>query len=106
MAVPLVPCMVADWLAFMLLAVPIYGPIVAAQGYDPVWFWRLFMINLTVGSMTPPFGYTPFAVKGASDLTTGEIFAAARPVVAVFLLGMTLMWAFPLLVTALAGLLR
>ena len=106
MAVPFVMCMVVDWLAFMLLAIPIYGPIVAAQGYDPVWFWTLFMINLTVGSMTPPFGYTLFALKGASDLSTRDLFAAAWPVVAVFVAGMALLWAFPPLVTALPAALR
>ena len=106
MLVPFVMCMVVDWLAFMLLAIPIYGPIVEAQGYDPVWFWTLFMINLTVGSMTPPFGYTLFALKGASDLSTRDLFAAAWPVVGVFVLGMALLWAFPPLVTALPAALR
>ena len=107
MAIPFVLCMFIDQIAFMLLAIPIYQPIVAAMGFDPIWFWTLFMINLTVGSLTPPFGYTLFALKGANErLSTAAVFGAAWPVVAIFILGMTLLWAMPGLVTFLPGLLR
>ncbi len=106
MLIPFVMCMFIDWIAFMLLAVPIYVPLVAAQGYDPIWFWTLFLINITVGSLTPPFGYTLFALKGASDLSTREVFAAAWPVVGIFLVGMVVLWAVPAVVTVLPGLLR
>ena len=64
--VPLVLCRVVDWPAFMLLAVPIHGPIVDAQGYDPVRVWTLSTIDLTVGSVTSPFGCMLMAPKGAS----------------------------------------
>ena len=101
MAIPFVLCMFIDQIAFMLLAIPIYQPIVAAMGYDPIWFWTLFMINLTVGSLTPPFGYTLFALKGASEVvSTSQVFKAAWPVVGIFLFGMVLLWVFPDLVTA------
>ncbi|MFC2967753.1 TRAP transporter large permease [Acidimangrovimonas pyrenivorans] len=100
MAIPFVLCMFIDQIAFMLLAIPIYQPIVAAMHYDPIWFWTLFLINLTVGSLTPPFGYTLFALKGASPgLTTAQVFRAAWPVVAIFLAGMALLWAMPGIVT-------
>ncbi|MGR3486292.1 MAG: TRAP transporter large permease [Paracoccaceae bacterium] len=99
MLVPFVLCMFIDQIAFMLLAVPIYVPLVAAQGYDPIWFWTLFLVNLTVGSLTPPFGYTLFALKGATDLTTREVFAAAWPVVGIFVVGMAILWAVPGIVT-------
>jgi tripartite ATP-independent transporter DctM subunit len=106
MLIPFFLCMFIDWLAFMLLAIPIYQPIVDSMGYDPIWFWTLFMINLTVGSMTPPFGYTLFALKGASDnLSTGDVFAAAWPVVGIYLFGMGILWAAPWIVTAVPGLL-
>ncbi|MEM8813388.1 MAG: TRAP transporter large permease [Pseudomonadota bacterium] len=107
MAIPFILCMVIDQLAFMLLAIPIYQPVVKAMEYDPVWFWTLFLINLTVGSLTPPFGYTLFALKGANrDLTTGMVFAAAWPVVIIFVIGMGVLWAFPSLVTILPETLR
>ncbi|MEM8853941.1 MAG: TRAP transporter large permease [Pseudomonadota bacterium] len=107
MVIPFLLCMFIDQIAFMLLAIPIYQPIVQEMGYDPVWFWTLFLINLTVGSLTPPFGYTLFALKGAQeDITTGTVFAAAWPVVGVFIAGMVALWAAPILVTALPNALR
>ncbi|MEL6427511.1 MAG: TRAP transporter large permease subunit, partial [Pseudomonadota bacterium] len=69
--------------------------------FDPIWFWTLFLINLTVGSLTPPFGYTLFALKGAAEgMSTAQVFRAAWPVVGIFLTGMAILWAFPGLVTA------
>jgi len=107
MPIPLILCMFIDQIAFMLLSVPIYQPIVAAMGYDPIWFWTLFLINLTVGSLTPPFGYTPFALKGAAvRMSTAQVYRAAWPVVGIFIAGMGLLWAFPPLVTAIPRALR
>ncbi|WP_227286036.1 MULTISPECIES: TRAP transporter large permease [Paracoccaceae] len=101
MAIPFLLCMFIDQIAFMLLAIPIYQPIVAAMGFDPIWFWTIFLINLTVGSLTPPFGYTLFALKGAADgMSTAQVFRAAWPVVGIFLTGMAILWAVPDLVTA------
>ena len=100
MLIPLVLCMFIDQIAFMLLAIPIYSPIVAAMEYDPIWFWTLFLINLTVGSLTPPFGYTLFALKGAAEnMSTAQVFRAAWPVVGIFITGMAILWVFPDLVT-------
>jgi tripartite ATP-independent transporter DctM subunit len=100
MLIPFVLCMFIDQFAFMLLAVPIYHPIVEAMGFDPIWFWTIFLINLTVGSLTPPFGYTLFALKGANEgLSTSAVFKAAWPVVGIFISGMFVLWFFPSLVT-------
>lgn len=107
MLIPLVMCMFIDEVSFMLLAIPIYQPIVTAIGYDPVWFWMLFLINLTVGSITPPLGYTLFALRKVYErMPISEVFAAAWPVCAIFIVGMAILWAFPPIVTFLPGQLR
>ncbi len=107
MLIPFLLCMFIDQIAFMLLAIPIYQPIVVAMGFDPIWFWTLFMINLTVGSLTPPFGYTLFALKGANDrLSTADVFSAAWPIVGIFITGMVILWAIPGMVTFVPGLLQ
>jgi len=103
MLIPFVMCMFIDQIAFMLLAIPIYQPILKAMEFDPIWFWTIFLINLTVGSLTPPFGYTLFAMKGATDLSTATVYRSAWPIVGVFILGMVLLWYFPWIVTALPG---
>lgn len=99
MLIPFFICMFVDQVAFMLLAVPIYQPLVKALEFDPIWFWTLFLINLTVASLSPPFGYTLFSLKSATSVPTARIFSAAWPIVGVFIFGMFLLWAVPSLVT-------
>ncbi|MCR8551019.1 TRAP transporter large permease [Salipiger sp. P9] len=100
MALPLVLCMFIDQIAFLLMAVPLYEPLVAALGYDPIWFWTIFLINLTVGGVTPPFGYTLFALSAAApNISVGQVFRASYPVLVIFLLAMLLMTFVPGIVT-------
>jgi len=108
MLVPFVLCMFIDQLAFMMVAIPIYAPLVQHLGFDPVWFWTIFSINMTVASVTPPFGYTMFALRSAAPqlLTLKQVFAASWPVVGIFLTGMFLLSVFPSIVTLLPGFLR
>ena len=107
MLLPFILCMFIDQLGLMLVLIPIYLPIVTALGFDPVWFWLLFLINITLGAITPPFGYVLFAVKGGMvGLTTRDLFAASWLFVGLTLLGMTLMAVFPEIVTFLPRVLR
>ena len=106
MALPFVFCMFIDQIALMLIVIPIYLPLIAHLGFDPIWFWLLFLINITIGGMTPPFGYTLFALKGAwAEGTLATVFSASWPFVMLFLLGMVLFAVFPGLVTFLPSML-
>lgn len=106
MFIPLILCMFIDQFAFLLLAIPLYEPIIRTYDFDPMWFWTLFLINLTIGSITPPFGYTLFALKGAaSNVPLSEIYRSAWPVVAIFITGLVLFSLFPILITVLPSLL-
>ncbi len=108
MLVPFVLCMFIDQLAFMMVAIPIYAPLVQRLGFDPVWFWTLFSVNMTVASVTPPFGYTMFALRAAAPrlLSMQQVFAASWPVVGVFAFGMLLMSLVPGIVTVVPGALK
>ncbi|MGS0466085.1 TRAP transporter large permease subunit [Cobetia marina] len=46
MLIPLIACMFIDQIAFMMVVIPIYAPLVKLYGFDPVWFWTLFLINI------------------------------------------------------------
>jgi len=105
MALPFVLCMFIDQIALMLIVIPIYGPIIGTLGYDPIWFWLLFLVNITIGGMTPPFGYTLFALKsGWTDGSLGTVFRAAWPFVGLFILGMMIIAVFPGIATYLPSL--
>jgi tripartite ATP-independent transporter DctM subunit len=105
MAIPFILCMFIDLFAVMLVAIPIYEPILSVHNFDPIWFWTLFLINLTIGSLSPPFGYTIFALKGAyPELSMDDVYAGAWPMVWLFIIGMAIMYTFPAIVTFLPSL--
>lgn len=105
MLIPFILCMFIDLFAVMLIAIPIYDPLLAVYNFDPIWFWTLFLINMTLGSLTPPFGYTIFALKGAApELAMDDVYAGAWPMVGLFILGMAIMYVFPAIVTFLPSL--
>jgi tripartite ATP-independent transporter DctM subunit len=100
MAFPFVWCMFCDQVALLIVIIPIYQPLLKALEFDPVWFWTLMLLNVTVGGMTPPFGYTMFAFKGAAaDVPTGTIFSASWPFVWLFVAAMVIVAIFPGLAT-------
>lgn len=100
MAFPFILCMFIDQIALMMIIVPIYTPLLNVLGFDPLWFWTLFLVNITVGGMTPPFGYTLFALKSAwTEGSMAEVFGAAWPFVGLFVFGMVLMALFPAIAT-------
>jgi tripartite ATP-independent transporter DctM subunit len=104
MALVFVFCLFIDQVAVMLVIIPIYMPLIGVLGFDPLWFWLLMLLNVTVGGITPPFGYAMFAFKGArQDVPMADLFAAAWPFVGLFLLGMLIVGVFPSLATWLPG---
>ncbi len=108
MIVPFVLCMFIDQFAFMLVAIPIYAPLVQKLGLDPVWFWTQFSINMTLASLTPPFGYTMYALRAAAPnlLTLQQVFQASWPITWVFVAGMAIMTVFPQIITWLPEVLK
>lgn len=99
--VPFILCMFIDQIALMIMLVPLYVPILDALGFNPLWFWTIFLINMSIGGISPPFGYTLFALKGVvPDATLDQIFKAAIPFIGIFILGMALFAIFPDLILA------
>jgi tripartite ATP-independent transporter DctM subunit len=106
MALPFVLFMFLDQVALMLVVIPIYQPLLKILGFDPVWFWTLFLINAAAGGLTPPFGYVLFTLKSAApELTMKEIFSASWPFVWLLVLGIVILALFPPIVTFLPSLL-
>ena len=89
--------MVLDPVGIMLITLPVFLPIVAANGFDPIWFGILFVIMMEVGYMTPPFGFNLFYLKGVAPpgITMGDIYVSVIPYVLVTLLGAFLIVVFP-----------
>ena len=105
LAVPLILCMFIDTIAVILLTIPIYQPVVNALEFDPVWFWLLFLVNITLGAITPPFGYTLFAFKAVvPEMSISDVYRATWPFVALFIVGIMMIIVFPSIATWLPNL--
>lgn len=97
MAILFVLGMFLDWVGIALLTMPIFVPIVIDLGYDPVWFGVLFAMNMQVSFLSPPFGPAAFYLKSVAppDITLGQIFGSMLPFIAMQVLAVGLLIAFP-----------
>jgi len=89
--------MVLDPMGIMMLCIPVFLPIIKALGFDPLWFGILFVINMEIGYMTPPFGFNLFYLKGIvpKGITMGDIYRSVVPYTLVELSGMVIIMIFP-----------
>ncbi|MDH5240540.1 MAG: TRAP transporter large permease subunit [Gammaproteobacteria bacterium] len=92
---------VLDFIEITFVVVPIVGPVLLAMGLDPVWLGIMIAINLQTSFLTPPFGFALFYLRGVAppSITTAQIYRGAMPFVAIQLLALLLLAAFPALVT-------
>ncbi|MEW6275446.1 MAG: TRAP transporter large permease subunit [Bacillota bacterium] len=97
--------MVLDPAGIILITVPIFVPVIRALGFDPLWFGILFVINMEMAYITPPFGFNLFVMKGISaELTMSDIYSSVWPFVALQIIGLIVVMIFPQLATWLPGL--
>lgn len=104
MGLGFVLCMFIDQIAVMILLVPLYKPIVTGLGFDPLWFWAIFLVNVAVGNITPPFGYSLFTLQGVARVSIHELYRAAMPFVTLYLIMVAVFALVPPLVTYLPSL--
>ena len=110
MAVLIVLGMFLDWVGILLLTVPIFLPIMKSlefsglfglSGVAPedvaLWYGVIFMVNMQMAFLTPPFGYSLFYLKSVAppEVTMATIFRAALPFIGLQALGLFLCITFP-----------
>jgi len=95
-------------LSILMIAVPLMMPIIISLGLDPIWFCVLVMLNMEMAAITPPFGMSLFVMKGILGRRTsmGQVYAASYPFVALDVVVMALLMAFPALALWLPSLSR
>lgn len=98
--------MVMDDYAIVMIATPLYAPVIISLGFDPIWFGVLFIINMGMGMMTPPYGFAHFYMKAVvpKDILMSDIWRSVLPFVGLQVVGLVLAMAFPQLVLWLPGL--
>lgn len=74
---------VFDSLALMLLTVPLFAPIVAAMGFDLVWFGIIVAVAIEVGMISPPIGMNLFIIRSIRpDIGLSTIYRGIVPFLA------------------------
>ena len=63
----------------ILILTPILMPIVKQAGIDPVYFGVLFIINNSIGLITPPVGVVLNVVCGVSRISMEDIIKGVWP---------------------------
>jgi tripartite ATP-independent transporter DctM subunit len=87
---------VMEELTMVLLTIPLFFPIVTSLGFDPVWFGVLIVMIVQIGLISPPVGMNLFVINALlPDVTLGQIFRGCWPFVAVMVLMLVVLLAFP-----------
>jgi C4-dicarboxylate transporter DctM subunit len=85
--------------AAYIMLVPILAPVALAYGLDPIYFGFLFIINVTLGSLTPPVGILLFVVSALWEVPLSRLIVNIWPFILVTYAGLFLCMLFPPLVT-------
>ena len=86
-----------SWQGLLYVVVPIFLPVAANLGFNPLWFGLLICLNLQMSFLTPPFAYAIFFVRGAAppEVSTWDIYRGVVPFVILQALAVFLCIVFP-----------
>lgn len=88
-------CMFVDSLVVMLILVPIFAPLVAATGLDPVLVGILVTLQVAIGAATPPFGCNLFTAVAVFRRPFVDVVRGVPPFLLILLLVAVLLSLFP-----------
>jgi tripartite ATP-independent transporter DctM subunit len=87
---------VMDALAFLLVSLPIFYPLVMSMGYDPIWFGQVITIVTTMGAIMPPIGICCYVVAGmAKDIPLATVFKGGAYYLPSYILAIILLMLSP-----------
>jgi tripartite ATP-independent transporter DctM subunit len=102
--------MFLDWVGILLLAVPIFVPLMRVLPWDglfglpgvapadvALWFGVVYMVNMQMSFLSPPFGYALFYLKSVAppEITMAVIFRSALPFLILQAVGLAVCIIFP-----------
>lgn len=86
-----------EWSEIIIIFVPIFLPMLATFGVDPLFFGVLVALNLQTSFLTPPMAMSAYYLKGVAPkhVQLVEIFKGIMPYLAIVIFAMFLMYMFP-----------
>jgi len=93
-----------DDLAFMILATPIFYPVIVRLGYDLIWFGIFLQIVVMIGIIIPPMAVSIFVVQNITQVSLGTIYSGVFPFLISFAFCVFLLILFPQIVLFLPSL--
>lgn len=89
--------MFMDDFAIITICAPIFLPIAVSLGWDPIWFGIVFILNMQIAYMSPPFGWCLILMKGIApkNITTRDLWHSVPPWIAMQLVVLALTMAIP-----------
>ncbi len=92
---------ILDTFEIIFIIIPVTAPVLLLMGVDPVWLGVIVAVNLQTSFLTPPFGFSLFYLRSVAppDVRTSQIYRGAAPFVALQLVVIALLIAFPGIVT-------
>ena len=95
--------MVLDFIPIVLIFTPVFMPIVLEAGIDPVYFGVIFIINCSLGMITPPVGVVLNVVSSIGKVTMAQATRGVMPFLLAELVVLVALVLCPALVTVPAG---
>lgn len=86
-----------EWIEISYIAVPLFLPVLLAQGVDPIWLAMLITVNLQSSFLTPPFGWALFYLKGVAPpgVTISHIYKGVVPFVMMQAVALVMVFMYP-----------
>lgn len=90
--------MVLDMIPIIMILTPVFMPIVVQAGVDPIYFGVVFVVNCSIGMITPPVGVVLNVVASIGKITMDSAVHGVLPFLLVLVVVLVLLILFPALV--------
>lgn len=87
--------MLIDAISIFYIFLPIFMPIMAHFGWDPVWFGVVMTLNLAIGQFTPPVAVNLYVTTQLANIRIENTFKAVVPMVLAMIIALVVVVLFP-----------
>lgn len=97
MALLFIMGMIVEVTAILLICAPLFAPIMVQLGFNEVWFGILFMVQMQIAYISPPFGYSIFYLYAVAPRGIGlvDMYKASLPFMGMQVIGLAIFIIWP-----------